>query len=348
MANPYEIVELSYQIRKVAERKISDINDINREATFLALNALIEAARAGDAGRGFAVVANQVKHISALIGQITDSLNKELGGSLSKLTELGDSMIRTLHEHESLRSVDLALSMIDIMDRNLYERSCDVRWWATDTAIVNCVAADDRALRKHAAERLGVILASYTVYLDLWVVDLNGNILANGRGDKYSVTGRNVSEMKVLRQALDTRNGGEYAAADIMKVPLLNDATVATYATAIRADGDEHGLPVGALLIFFDWEPQSQGVVKNVRLSEEEWQNSRCMIVDSSFRIIAASDGNVGDHFPLRHGGKPSGFYQTDGGTTVSYALTPGYESYAGLGWYGVIEQRNRGDNQYK
>ena len=341
MANPYEIVELSYQIRKVAERKIADINDINREATFLALNALIEAARAGDAGRGFAVVANQVKHISALIGQITDALNKELGGSLTKLTELGDSMITRLHEHESQRSVDLALGMIDILDRNLYERSCDVRWWATDNAIVECAISQDRARWAHAAERLGVILASYTVYLDLWVTDSEGNILANGRADKYPVVGRNIRDLPVLRQALNTRNGTEYAAADIMPQPLLNDATVATYATAIRENGAEQGRAVGALLIFFDWAPQSLGVVKNVRLSEEQWKNTRCMIVDSHSRVIAASDEKTGDYYPLRHEGKNSGFYQTDGGATVSFALTPGYESYAGLGWYGVIEQRD-------
>lgn len=340
MANPTEIVELSYQIRKVAENKISDINDINREATFLALNALIEAARAGDAGRGFAVVANQVKHISALIGQITDSLNKELAGSLSKLTQLGDSMITTLHQHESQRSVDLALNMIDIMDRNLYERSCDVRWWATDAAVVDCAAAHDKTRSQHAAERLSVILASYTVYLDLWVVDLDGNILANGRGDNYFVSGKNINEMKIFRQALATKSGSDYVAADIMTVPLLDKATVATYATAIRENGDEHGRVTGALLIFFDWAPQATGVVKSVRLSEEEWQRTRCMIVDSTLRVIASSDGNTGDLYSLRHDGKSSGFYQTNDDRTVSFALTPGYESYQGLGWYGVIEQR--------
>src|SRR5579864_539872 len=78
MSNPLEIVELTHHVRKLATGKISDINDINRETTFLALNALIEAARAGNAGRGFAVVANQVKHVSARIGEITTVLNREL------------------------------------------------------------------------------------------------------------------------------------------------------------------------------------------------------------------------------------------------------------------------------
>ena len=127
MSNPLEIVELTHHVRKLATGKISDINDINRETTFLALNALIEAARAGNAGRGFAVVANQVKHVSARIGEITTVLNRELAGSLTKLTDLGDSMIERLRSHEGQRCADLALNMIDVIDRNLYERSCDVR-----------------------------------------------------------------------------------------------------------------------------------------------------------------------------------------------------------------------------
>jgi hypothetical protein len=29
----------------------------------------------------------------------------------------------------------------------------------------------------------------------------------------------------------------------------------------------------------------------------------------------------------------------TDKGQTIGYALTPGYETYAGLGWYGCVQQ---------
>ncbi|ALV94055.1 MULTISPECIES: methyl-accepting chemotaxis protein [Pantoea] len=342
MTDPREIVELSYAIRKMADAKIEDINDINRETTILALNALIEAARAGEAGRGFAVVANQVKQVSTNIGDITQSLTKELSGSLSELTSLGDVMIQQIQRHESQRCIDLALNMIDIIDRNLYERSCDVRWWATDAAVVNCALNGDVDACQHAAERLSVILDSYTVYLDIWITDVQGNILANGRGDRYPLRQQNVRHLDAFRQAINTRSGADYAAADIMTLPQLHHAAVATYGTAIREGGSNTGRVLGSLLIFFDWAPQAAAVVNNVRLSKEEWTRSRCMILDSKHRVIASSDANAqpGEAFRLNTQGQNSGSWQPENGRQVAFALTPGYESYQGLGWYGVIEQR--------
>ncbi|MGF6506168.1 methyl-accepting chemotaxis protein [Paraburkholderia sp. 32] len=341
MSNPQAIVDLTHEVKRLATSKISDINDINRETTFLALNALIETARAGNAGRGFAVVANQVKHVSARISDITGVLNKELAGSLSRLTDLGDSMIERLRSHDGQRCADLALNMIDIVDRNLYERSCDVRWWATDSAVVDCLSDTNPGAADYASERLAVILSSYTVYRDLWVIDASGTVVATGRQNAYPVRGRKVGDANWCKAALKTTSGADYVACDIEPVSYLNGAHVATYATAIRKGGAADGRVLGVLAIFFDWSPQAAAVVNGVRLTDEEWKRTRCLIIDASCRVIASSDGKglLEERFPLKAGGRTSGFYQAPDGSTVAFALTPGYETYRGLGWYGVIVQ---------
>ena len=74
---------------------------------------------------------------------------------------------------------------IDLIDRNLYERSCDVRWWATDAAVVAATQDPNPAALAHASQRLGQILDSYTVYFDLVLADLDGTVIANGRPRQY-------------------------------------------------------------------------------------------------------------------------------------------------------------------
>lgn len=50
------------------------IQSITKQAGLLALNAQIEAARAGDAGRGFGVVANEVKALSGEIANLSEQM----------------------------------------------------------------------------------------------------------------------------------------------------------------------------------------------------------------------------------------------------------------------------------
>lgn len=339
MTEPERIIELSRRVGGVADDKITQIGAITRETKILALNALIEAARAGDAGRGFAVVAGEVKAISERITEIAEELKTELAGSIAELGELGERMVQQVRGQ---RLADLALNMIEIIDRNLYERSCDVRWWATDAAIVGALEAKGADGARYAAERLGVILTSYTVYLDLWVADSEGRIVANGRPLRYpGVIGARVADAPWFQAAMATQSGEDYRALDIDVNPLLGNAQVATYATAVREGGRADGKPLGALGVFFDWQPQAAAVVKGVRLSDEEMRRTRCLILDARHRVIAASDevGALRESFALKAGGK-DGYYAAEDGAMVGFALTPGYETYRGLGWYGVVQQR--------
>lgn len=339
MSSPERIVALAEKVSSVTAAKMNTIHQITGSVRMLALNALIEANRAGHHGKGFAVVATEVKSISQAITDVAKELEQELAGSARDLSTLG----RGLVDHvRGTRLADLALNMIEIIDRNLYERSCDVRWWATDAAVVDAIATPTAATARRASDRLAVILSSYTVYLDLWVIDASGTVIANGRPDRYpQAVGRSVAQGDIFRRALATRDGGEFVVGDIRTYDALAGSQAAVYATAIRENGETDGAPIGVLAVFFDWQPQAEAVVKGVRLSEEERARSRCLLLDSAGRVIAASDGKgiLTETLRLDTQGAERGHLSAPDGTVTGFALTPGYETYDGLGWYGAIVQ---------
>jgi hypothetical protein len=340
-ARPERILELVSRLNTSATDKIAEIGAITRQTKMLALNALIESSRAGEAGRGFAVVASEVRNVSTEIEKVASALEGDVSADLNELKDIGGAIIDQLRGQ---RLIDLALNAIEIIDRNLYERTCDVRWWATDSAVVQCAADPANVeLGSYATSRLGVILRAYTVYIDLWICDANGRVIANGRPDLYpKAVGCSVANEAWFREALATRSGDDFAVADIAVCQELNNQPVATYAAAIRQDADMHGRPTGVLGIHFNWGPQAQTVVDGVRVSEEERARTRVMLLDRNFKVLADSkrQGVLVERIELSTGGAPTGTYVEKDGTVVAFAHTPGYETYRGLGWYGCLIQK--------
>lgn len=124
---------------------VSIIENIAFQTNVLALNASIEAARAGDAGRGFAVVAGEVrtlaqrcaeaaKSVSSLVGKTTEEIHvgadcvheteRALATISGLVTTMGERLTTIVHNaREQAVSLKEVNSAIGVMDRTTQQNA---------------------------------------------------------------------------------------------------------------------------------------------------------------------------------------------------------------------------------
>lgn len=222
---------------------------------------------------------------------------------------------------------------IDILKRNLFERTADVGFLATDDDIVQFLLAGDFSHQAVAPieERLTEYRNKYTVYWEIVVLDTEGNVRAHlDRDNPLShSTDPLLAEAMASSQYVET-----YRPTDL--VPGGGD--VLAYSQAIRHPATNQ--PIGVLALLFDFEGEMAGIFESLKRSSDDIV---IMILDEAGRAIASSDparAPSGRTYPLA---LRDDFHmaQLCGEAYLAKTLTTkGYQGFIGLPWYGHVQKR--------
>ncbi|NEX63577.1 chemotaxis protein CheW [Noviherbaspirillum galbum] len=211
----------------------------------------------------------------------------------ARSNEVFSQSIRDLYETvlaSSLRAAEFVSHLlVDLLDRNLYERSDDCRWWALTPELRHALAGDN--LDHETLEQLGGILAYinrlYTVYTRIFVYDAEGRILAcsDRDGGNDALAGRSI-DAETLASVRALRTEQDYHVTPFAATGLYGDRPTYVYHAAIR-DPDTPSSIVGGIGIVFDAAPEFGAMLRGA-LAEKP--AATALFVDRKGRVIASTD----------------------------------------------------------
>lgn len=222
--------------------------------------------------------------------------------------------------------------IIDVVVRNLYERTADVSFLATDRELCSFVAgsAEEQAgAREAVRRRLRAYRDKYTVYEEIILLDTQGKVLAQ------------IDESQPVERSRDPLVGATLAADHYVETfratdlrPLRREALV--YSRRI-CDPDS-GIVTGVLCLCFAFEDELQGIFASQGALAGR---ANMLLLDAGNRVIASADPlwiPPGTRVPVNPGGRPEPLLFGGRKYLVHTFAAAGYQGYPGPpGWQGQV-----------
>lgn len=299
----------------------------------ISINGIVLATDLGKSGKSF----------MPIFDQITATGSSTTGKMELLLSEMSSDMLQ-----QNLAALEnLSKQAIELIDRNLFERAADVRWWATDHVFWSSLGHRSGQSADEVCRRLSIINSAYAMYRDLVLADINGKIVANSRADnRERLDGKSVTDHPWFRQGMQLNRSMQYGAQDVGKSDLEHEDTSLIFYAPVLEGGQRTGKPMGVLAILFDWKQQALPILQDClpRMDAHVVEGGAAFYVNRDKVVIASTNEDkfpVGKHVPLptensslKDGQSASGVFSVDGRKYIlGSSASHGYREYKGLGW---------------
>lgn len=133
---------------------LHQIKEINSTTKLIAINAAIESSRSAQLADNFSSLSEQVRTLSTRSEE-----------SFSEINALIEGLRKSCSKAIAVRLADVAIDIIDKIDRNLFERNCDCQAWASFKDNVYACRTGEEVDK--ATELIQNLVNTYEVYHDI-------------------------------------------------------------------------------------------------------------------------------------------------------------------------------------
>ncbi|MDH4451450.1 MAG: chemotaxis protein CheW [Rhodoferax sp.] len=230
-----------------------------------------------------------VSKLKAILAQISETGARSNALFANSIGDLYETVL-----HTSLQKSEfVSRLLVDLLDRNLYERSDDCRWWALTPELRHALAAPvwTDALAKQVSGILRYINSLYTVYTRLFVYNAQGHIVASTELTADvggSIVGATL-DAQTLERVLALPNEQAYHVTPFQPDPFYGGQATYTYHAAVRDPHDAQRIVGGVGVVFH----AAQEFAAMLRSGVGAHAGMQALFVDRAGKVIASTDAAV-------------------------------------------------------